>query len=107
MEIPPRSCSTKLSPTSLSLSRSLLQFLGLDKDLAEGFYPLTARYRRGLPRPVDERVAWEQNVEPFRVSLPPIGEPRSVVLRDLMVIVALRCGYDARTRYVRRGPVQQ
>lgn len=39
-------------------------------------------------------------MEPFRACLPPSGEPRSVVLRDLMVIVALRCGYDARTRCV-------
>ena len=77
--------------------------MDLDKDLAEGFYPITARYRRGLPRPADERAAWELNVEPFRACLPPPGEPRSVVLRDLMVIVALRCGYDARTRYVRPG----
>lgn len=74
------------------------QLLDLDKDLAEGFYPITERSRRGLPRPADSKAAWEARVAPFRVCLPPLGEPRSAVLRDLMVIVALRCGYDARTR---------
>ncbi|CAM9400226.1 unnamed protein product, partial [Ectocarpus sp. 4 AP-2014] len=83
---------------SLTLLEDILQLLDLDKDLAEGFYPITERSRRGLPRPADSKAAWEERVEPFRVCLPPLGEPRSVVLRDLMVIVALRCGYDARTR---------
>ncbi|CAN0522002.1 unnamed protein product, partial [Ectocarpus sp. 12 AP-2014] len=83
---------------SLTLLEDILQLLGLEKDLAEGFYPITERSRRGLPRPADSKAAWEERVEPFRVCLPPLGEPRSVVLRDLMVIVALRCGYDARTR---------
>ncbi|CAB1101295.1 unnamed protein product [Ectocarpus sp. CCAP 1310/34] len=83
---------------SLTLLEDILQLLGLDKDLAEGLYPITERSRRGLPRPADSKAAWEERVEPFRVCLPPLGEPRSVILRDLMVIVALRCGYDARTR---------
>lgn len=39
----------------------------------------------------------------FRTCLPPMGEPRLIVLRDLMVVVALRCGYDARTRFVALG----
>lgn len=73
------------------------QLLDLGKELAEGFYPMTERARLGV-RPADEKAAWEERVEPFRTCLPPLGEPRSVALRDLMVIVALRCGYDARTR---------
>lgn len=71
--------------------------MGLEKELAEGFYPITERARLGV-RPVDEKAAWEERAEPFRACLPPLGEPRSAALRDLMVIVALRCGYDARTR---------
>lgn len=76
----------------------LTQFLDLDKDLAEGFYPITERARRGSPVPADVKAAWEARVTPFRACLPPLGEKRSIVLRDLMVVVALRCGYDARTR---------
>lgn len=75
------------------------QFLDLDRDLAEGFYPITERARRHFPPPADLRASWEERVSPFRASLPPMGEPRAIVLRDLMVVVALRCGYDARTRY--------
>lgn len=75
-----------------------MQFLDLDRDLAEGFYPITERGRRHFPRPADLRAAWEERVDPFRACLPPMGEPRAIVLRDLMVVVALRCGYDARTR---------
>lgn len=77
------------------------QFLDLDRDLAEGFHPITERARRGLRSPQDLKASWGERVEAFRTCLPPMGEPRSIVLRDLMVVVALRCGYDARTRYVR------
>ncbi|CAM9239149.1 unnamed protein product [Pylaiella littoralis] len=83
---------------SLTFLEDILQLLGLDKELAEGYYPITEASRRELPPPVDVRAEWEKRVEPFRTCLPPLGEPRTVVLRDLMVIVALRCGYDARTR---------
>eukprot|EP00903_Cladosiphon_okamuranus_P012128 g11379.t1 len=86
---------------SLTLLEDILQLLGLDRELAEGFYPITERARLGV-RPADEKAAWQARVEPFRACLPPLGEPRSVALRDLMVIVALRCGYDARTRVMFR-----
>lgn len=94
----PASLTTPDQPFSFPLVPLIIQLLDLDKALAEGFYPLTERYRRRLPPPADFRAAWEERVEPFRECLPQSGEPRSVVLRDLMVIVALRCGYDARTR---------
>lgn len=81
------------------------QFLDLDRDLAEGFHPITERARRELQPAQDLRASWEEKVEAFRTCLPPMGEPRSIVLRDLMVVVALRCGYDARTRFVILGLV--
>lgn len=61
-------------------------------------YPITDRARKGLPPPEDPRAAWEERIGAFRACLPPLGEQRVVVFRDLMVLVALRCGYDARTR---------
>ena len=81
------------------------QFLDLDRDLAEGFHPITERARRGLQPARDLRASWEERVGAFRTCLPPVGEPRSIVLRDIMVLVALRCGYDARTRCVFLGLV--
>lgn len=76
------------------------QFLDLDKELAQGFFPMTERGLREIPqlRRLTAAESWEQRVEAFRTGLPPAGEKRLVVLRDLMVIVALQCGYDARTR---------
>lgn len=64
---------------------------------------MTERARQDWPpraAGVSAKNAWEELVKPFRMSLPPEGEKRLVVLRDLMVIVALHCGYDARTRCV-------
>lgn len=64
---------------------------------------MTERARQDLPpRPagVSGKEAWNERVKAFRMSLPPESERRLVVLRDLMVIVALHCGYDARTRCV-------
>eukprot|EP00904_Undaria_pinnatifida_P012334 jgi/Undpi1/8230/HiC_scaffold_25.g10700.m1 len=83
---------------SVTLLEDILVFLDLDRELAEGFHPITERARRGLTPPQDVKASWEQRVGAFRTCLPPVGEPRLVVLRDLMVVVALRCGYDARTR---------
>ena len=84
---------------SRRVSFNALQFLELGKELAEGFHPITEQARLDLSPPADPRADWEERVEPFRSGLPPQGETRCIVLRDLMVLVALRCGYDARTRY--------
>ncbi|CAM9667208.1 unnamed protein product, partial [Phaeothamnion confervicola] len=85
---------------SSTLLQDVVKLLGLPALTTRCFEPLMEREQAGQPE--ERRLPWDVRIEPFRGQLPMEGIERHEVLRDLMVLVALRCGYDARTRVVMR-----
>jgi Protein of unknown function (DUF726) len=74
----------------------IVALLGLSPQAAEAFAHLTQREQQRLP--VQQRTTWDDRIRACCTELPAESEQRHDALRDLLVLVALLSGYDARTR---------